>query len=108
MTVCGTPIWTAPEILRGASYNEKADVYSYALCIWELWSFTMPFAKCGLGPVEIAIKVPKGALDLPPPFLDRPLPFLDLPLPFLDLPLPFLDLPPPFLDLPLPPAATFP
>ena len=23
MTVCGTPIWTAPEILRGESYNES-------------------------------------------------------------------------------------
>jgi serine/threonine protein kinase len=55
MTVCGTPIWTAPEILRGDTYNEKAgvfthfsatrsdtyfalpDVFSFSICIWEVW-----------------------------------------------------------------------
>ena len=54
MTVCGTPIWTAPEILRGDTYNEKAgafthcsatrsdthfalsDVFSFSICVWEV------------------------------------------------------------------------
>jgi serine/threonine protein kinase len=84
MTVCGTPIWTAPEILRGDTYNEKADVFSFSICVWEvrqrpivctvfllsfsvpnkgpahclqLWGFTMPYAELGLGPVEVAIRV---------------------------------------------------
>ena len=29
-TRCGSPAWSAPEILRGEPYNEKADVYRYA------------------------------------------------------------------------------
>ena len=27
----GTPYWTAPEVLRGETYNEKADVFSFAM-----------------------------------------------------------------------------
>jgi serine/threonine protein kinase len=29
MTRCGTPCWTAPEIIRGERYSEKVDVYRY-------------------------------------------------------------------------------
>jgi serine/threonine protein kinase len=28
MTRCGTPCWTAPEIIRGEKYDERADVYT--------------------------------------------------------------------------------
>jgi serine/threonine protein kinase len=57
MTVCGTPLWTAPEILRGQSYNEKADVFSFSLCVWELWAFTVPHHELGLPPMEVVLKV---------------------------------------------------
>ena len=36
MTRCGTAAWTAPEILNGFDYNEKSDVYSFAIILWEL------------------------------------------------------------------------
>ena len=36
MTRCGTPCWTAPEVIRGESYSEKADVYSFAIIMWEV------------------------------------------------------------------------
>jgi serine/threonine protein kinase len=29
MTSCGTPAWTAPEVLRNERYTEKADIYSF-------------------------------------------------------------------------------
>ncbi|KAH3746056.1 Serine/threonine-protein kinase CTR1 [Pelomyxa schiedti] len=32
--IVGTPIWMGPELLRGNKYNEKVDVYSFALCLW--------------------------------------------------------------------------
>jgi len=35
MTSCGTPCWTAPEVLRNERYTEKADVYSFGVVIWE-------------------------------------------------------------------------
>lgn len=30
------PVWVAPEILNGGFYNEKSDVYSYAIILWEV------------------------------------------------------------------------
>lgn len=35
MTSCGTPSWTAPEVLRGEKYTEKCDVYSFGIVLWE-------------------------------------------------------------------------
>lgn len=74
MTVCGTPLWTAPEILRGQVYNESADVYSFAMCLWEIWGLTLPHAELQLGPMEVALKVladqarPSVPPDMPPFF----------------------------------------
>ncbi len=34
----GTIAWTAPEILRHETYNEKSDVYSFAIVMWEMMS----------------------------------------------------------------------
>ena len=31
LSLRGTPLWTAPEILRGDTYTEKADVYSFGI-----------------------------------------------------------------------------
>lgn len=36
MTGCGSVLWMAPEILRGQKYNEKVDVFAYAMCLVEL------------------------------------------------------------------------
>jgi serine/threonine protein kinase len=44
MTRCGTPCWTAPEVLRGQEYNEKADIYSFGIILWELITRAQPFA----------------------------------------------------------------
>ena len=37
------PAWSAPEILRGHDYNEKVDVYSFAIVIWELLTRKIPY-----------------------------------------------------------------
>ncbi len=36
MTVVGTPYWMAPEMLRGESYDEKVDVFSYGIVLCEV------------------------------------------------------------------------
>lgn len=36
MTVCGTAETCAPEVLSRNSYTEKADVYSFAIVLWEM------------------------------------------------------------------------
>jgi serine/threonine protein kinase len=42
MTRCGTPCWTAPEILRGEKYSESADVFSFGIIMWEVLSPRAP------------------------------------------------------------------
>eukprot|EP01103_Thecamoeba_quadrilineata_P020239 TRINITY_DN8584_c0_g1_i1.p1 TRINITY_DN8584_c0_g1~~TRINITY_DN8584_c0_g1_i1.p1 ORF type:complete len:507 (+),score=68.05 TRINITY_DN8584_c0_g1_i1:1-1521(+) len=39
----GTPIYMAPEVIQGNQYSENADVYSYGLFLWEIWSRARPF-----------------------------------------------------------------
>jgi serine/threonine protein kinase len=34
----------APELIAGKPYNEKVDVYSYAILMWELFAETLPFS----------------------------------------------------------------
>ncbi|GAM20176.1 hypothetical protein SAMD00019534_033510 [Acytostelium subglobosum LB1] len=65
MTTIGTVAWTAPEILRHESYNNKADVYSYALVLWELLSGEEPYA--GIPAMNAGILVASKGLrpDIP-------------------------------------------
>lgn len=42
-SVVGTPHYTAPEILAKIDYDEKSDVYSYAILLWEMLTKTHPF-----------------------------------------------------------------
>ena len=34
------PKWTAPEIFQGQAYDEKVDVYSFAITAWEMLTGT--------------------------------------------------------------------
>jgi len=43
MTRCGTPCWTAPEVIRGEKYNEKADVYGFGIIMWEVLTRKIPY-----------------------------------------------------------------
>lgn len=54
-TQCGTPYWTAPEILCGETYDSKVDVYSFAMVLIEFWTRKIPFK--GQHPAEVAVKV---------------------------------------------------
>jgi serine/threonine protein kinase len=44
MTRCGTPCWTAPEVIRGEKYSEKADVFSFGIIMWEVLTRKQPYA----------------------------------------------------------------
>ena len=41
----GTPIWMAPEVLMSQPFNEKVDVYSFGLVLWQILTRTDPFAE---------------------------------------------------------------
>jgi len=41
----GTPLWMAPEVLLGREFNEKADVYSFGIVLWEILTRQEPFTE---------------------------------------------------------------
>ncbi|KAG0458342.1 hypothetical protein HPP92_023179 [Vanilla planifolia] len=39
----GTLGYMAPEVLEGKPYNRKCDVYSFGICLWEIYACDMPY-----------------------------------------------------------------
>eukprot|EP01135_Chromosphaera_perkinsii_P010534 Nk52_evm44s2152 gene=Nk52_evmTU44s2152 len=56
----GSIYWTAPEILRNQEYTEKADVYSFGIIMWEL--FTRKELYKDMHPVSVGYRVMKRGL----------------------------------------------
>eukprot|EP00727_Mastigamoeba_balamuthi_P013386 m51a1_g8670 putative protein kinase (621) ;mRNA; f:122130-124519 len=53
--VTGSPIWMAPEVLRGDTYTEKVDVYSYAVVVLEILTNETPFVKMNLEELRVTV-----------------------------------------------------
>ncbi|OQR84974.1 kinase [Thraustotheca clavata] len=62
MTQAGTPLWEAPEILRGEKYDYAADIYSFGVILTELDTLQLPYSNLQLGAWAIMDKVKKGTL----------------------------------------------
>lgn len=41
----GTPLWMAPEVMLGQPLDEKSDVYSYGIVVWEIVTSQEPFLE---------------------------------------------------------------
>lgn len=68
MTCCGTPVYTAPEVLRGEKYNEKCDIFSLGILIWETLTRKKPFEGMNVITITQATldgKRPTIPLDVP-------------------------------------------
>ena len=74
-TRCGSPAWTAPEVLRGKPYDEKADVYSYGIVLWEILANSPPYPG-----IDSGVVIQKVAFDphnlFRPPIPQCPYPLL--------------------------------
>ncbi|BAU80032.1 serine-threonine kinase [Tokyovirus A1] len=52
MTSVGSTAYMAPEVLSGSRYDEKADVYSFGVLVWEVITKKKPYE--GQSPVRVA------------------------------------------------------
>eukprot|EP01129_Flabellula_baltica_P001831 TRINITY_DN11739_c0_g1_i1.p1 TRINITY_DN11739_c0_g1~~TRINITY_DN11739_c0_g1_i1.p1 ORF type:complete len:523 (-),score=125.74 TRINITY_DN11739_c0_g1_i1:23-1591(-) len=39
----GTPLWMAPEVLQGKDLDEKSDIYSFGIVLWEILTEEEPY-----------------------------------------------------------------
>ena len=77
-TVCGTPYYSAPEVLLGKPYDHKVDVFSFGCLVLELITRRLinvdriaqrdTDQPCGVDSAGLVKKLPK-TIDCPPPLL---------------------------------------
>lgn len=60
----GTYRWMAPEVINHQPYDQKADVFSFAIVLWELVTAKVPYDT--MTPLQAALGVRQGLRpDLP-------------------------------------------
>ncbi|KAL8150459.1 hypothetical protein V2J09_020267 [Rumex salicifolius] len=61
----GTPQWMAPEILRNEPSNEKSDVFSFGVVLWELVTVSIPWNNLNFVQVVGVVGFMDRRLDIP-------------------------------------------
>jgi len=54
----GTYRWMAPEVINHQPYDQKADVFSFAIVLWELLTAKLPYDS--MTPLQAALGVRQG------------------------------------------------
>ncbi|XP_031253089.1 serine/threonine-protein kinase STY13-like [Pistacia vera] len=61
----GTLGYMAPEVLDGKPYNRKCDVYSFGICLWEIYCCDMPYPDLSFADVSSAVVRQNLRPDIP-------------------------------------------
>eukprot|EP00095_Tigriopus_kingsejongensis_P010817 maker-scaffold2896_size11495-snap-gene-0.2 protein:Tk10817 transcript:maker-scaffold2896_size11495-snap-gene-0.2-mRNA-1 annotation:"mitogen-activated protein kinase kinase kinase 13 isoform x4" len=65
MSFAGTVAWMAPEVIRNEPCNEKVDIWSFGVCLWELLTCEIPYRNVdssaviwGVGSNSLQLPIP--------------------------------------------------
>ncbi|XP_062085528.1 serine/threonine-protein kinase STY13-like [Humulus lupulus] len=61
----GTLGYMAPEVVNGEPYNRKCDVYSYGICLWEIYCCDMPYPNMSFADKSSAIVLQNLRPEIP-------------------------------------------
>ncbi|KAM0033125.1 putative dual-specificity kinase TKL-Pl-4 family [Helianthus debilis subsp. tardiflorus] len=61
----GTLGYMTPEVLNGNPYNRKCDVYSFGICLWEIYCCDMPYPDLSFSEVTSAVVRQNLRPDIP-------------------------------------------
>lgn len=64
-SAAGTPEWMAPEVLRDEPSNEKCDIYSFGVILWELMTMQLPWSNLNQAQVVAAVGFKNKRLEVP-------------------------------------------
>ncbi|XVF23369.1 hypothetical protein REPUB_Repub13aG0032300 [Reevesia pubescens] len=64
-TAAGTPEWMAPEVLCDEPSDEKSDVYSFVVVLWELMTLQQPWKHFNPAQVVAAVGFKGKRLEIP-------------------------------------------
>lgn len=64
-SAAGTPEWMAPEVLRDEPSNEKSDIYSFGVILWELATLQQPWGNLNPAQVVAAVGFKGKRLEIP-------------------------------------------
>ncbi|KAL1362821.1 hypothetical protein HN51_011035 [Arachis hypogaea] len=64
-TAAGTPEWMAPEVILGKPSNEKCDVFSFGVILWELVTLEQPWRQLNPSQVVAAVGFMDQRLEIP-------------------------------------------
>ncbi|KAH9126827.1 hypothetical protein LEN26_009243 [Aphanomyces euteiches] len=57
MSICGSPLWVAPEVLRGEKYGTPCDVFSFSIIVWEALAWSEPYPAMGSSEVMKGVAI---------------------------------------------------
>jgi WNK lysine deficient protein kinase len=62
-TVVGTVAYRAPEVFKGR-YDQSVDIYSFGLCLLEMYTIEAPYRECGQDSEQVRNKIIEHVLPL--------------------------------------------
>lgn len=65
-TLCGTPLYLAPEVLLNRGHDRGADHWSYAVLVYEMIAGYTPFYSEGMDQIALFQSICKGVYQFPP------------------------------------------